>query len=93
MIVARNITVERGGRPIVNGVTFRARQGQLTAILGANGAGKSTLLKVICGEIKPEQGSVEFGGRPLGDWRPGEIAKIRAVVPQSSALNFPFTVA
>src|SRR5690606_22215509 len=85
--------VVRNERPILGGVDFRARPGQVTAILGANGAGKSTLLRVLCGEFTPEEGEVTFDGRVLTDWSPIELAKRRAVVPQSSALSFPFTVA
>ncbi|MDD5198958.1 MAG: heme ABC transporter ATP-binding protein [Terrimicrobiaceae bacterium] len=93
MIDARGIVVERMGRPIVSDVNFRAAAGGITAILGANGAGKSTLLRVLCGDCRPDRGSVRYFGRPLADWRPVELARRRAVVPQSSALNFPFTVA
>lgn len=92
MIDAQGIFVRRKGRAILGGVDFTARPGRITAILGANGAGKSTLLRALCGDIAPEQGTVRFAGRPLAQWRPAELAKIRAVVPQSSALSFPFTV-
>lgn len=91
MIDAGGIVVRRGGRPIVNDVRFRATAGRVTAILGANGAGKSSLLRVLAGG-KPDEGWVKFDGRPLADWNPREIARVRAVVPQSSALNFPFKV-
>ncbi len=92
MIEAREIVVERRGRPILGGVSFRAAAGRVTAILGANGAGKSTLLRVLGGDLRPDSGVVKFARRPLVDWRPAELARMRAVVPQSSALSFPFTV-
>ena len=92
MIEAKKIVVERKGRPILGGVDFRAAHGKVTAILGANGAGKSTLLRVLSGDLKPDSGKVSFERRPLGEWKPAELARRRAVVPQSSALNFPFTV-
>jgi iron complex transport system ATP-binding protein len=92
MIEAKDIFVERKGRPILGGVNFRAPHGKVTAILGSNGAGKSTLLRVLSGDLKPDSGSVSFGRQPLADWKPATLARRRAVVPQSSALNFPFTV-
>jgi iron complex transport system ATP-binding protein len=92
MIEARGIVVERKGRPILGGVDFRAPAGKVTAVLGANGAGKSTLLKVLCGDLKPDAGEIKIDRRTLAEWRPGDLARVRAVVPQSSALNFPFTV-
>ncbi len=92
MIEAKKIAVERKGRPILAGVDFRAVPGKVTAILGANGAGKSTLLRTLSGDLKPDSGEVKFDRKPLGEWRPADLARRRAVVPQSSALNFPFTV-
>jgi len=92
MIEARGIKVTRKERPILGGVDFRAGAGKVTAILGANGAGKSTLLRVLCGDLKPDEGEVRISRRLLADWHPADLARVRAVVPQSSALNFPFTV-
>lgn len=92
MIDARNISLTRNGRPILDSVDFSARSGSLTAILGANGAGKSSLMKILAGDILPDGGSVRFLQRPLHDWQARELAQFRAVVPQSSALNFPFRV-
>lgn len=92
MIEARGIVLTRKKRPILGGVDFRAPAGKVTAILGANGAGKSSLLRVLSGDIKPDAGEVRIARRPLADWRPEKLARVRAVVPQTSALNFPFTV-
>lgn len=92
MIEAKNIAVERKGRPILGGVDFRAPHGKVTAILGANGAGKSTLLRVLSGDLQPDSGEVSFGRQPLKAWKLTQLARKRAVVPQASALNFPFTV-
>ncbi len=92
MIEARGVKVTRKERPILGGVDFRAAAGKVTAILGANGAGKSTLLRVLGGDLRPDEGEVKIARRPLGTWRPEELAKVRAVVPQSSVLNFPFSV-
>ncbi len=92
MIRARSLAFERKGRPILGDVSFRAREGEVTVILGANGAGKSTLLRVLAGEIAPDSGTVEVGGQPLADWDGQDLARRRAVVTQSSGLNFPFAV-
>ena len=47
---------------ILRGVSFIARPGQVTAILGANGVGKSTLLKAIFGFLPPAGGHVLLDG-------------------------------
>jgi len=92
VIKARGVGVERSGRLVLSGVDFSARHGEVTVILGSNGAGKSTLLRTLTGDLKCSSGSVVFAGRRLEAWSVAELARIRAVVPQSSALNFPFQV-
>lgn len=67
--------------------------GLLTVIAGPNGAGKSTLLKLATGEIAPTSGRVLLDGDDMARLSPAAIARRRAVLPQSSALSFPFTVA
>ncbi len=69
-----------------------AAAGRLTVIVGPNGAGKSTLLRVLSGDIAADAGEVSMLGRPLPRWRRAEIARRRAVLPQTCALNFSFRV-
>lgn len=46
------------------GVALALQGGECLHVLGPNGAGKTTLLRVIAGLLVPEEGSVEWGGRP-----------------------------
>lgn len=66
--------------------------GQVTAIVGPNGAGKTTLLRLIAGEVRASAGQVRLVGRNQSEWSLSLLAKHIAVLPQVSALNFPFTV-
>ena len=91
MIEAQDICVTIGRRQILHDVAFAADAGTLTAIVGPNGSGKSTLVKAISGELA-HSGSIAIGGRPLGDLKPWQAAELRAVLPQATALSFPFTV-
>ena len=50
---------------ILQGVSLRAREAQITAVLGPNGVGKSTLLKSIFGFVKPQRGEVRFAGQDI----------------------------
>ncbi|MBE7184765.1 MAG: heme ABC transporter ATP-binding protein [Methylobacterium mesophilicum] len=92
LLCLHDVTVKAGGRAIVSGVGLALRAGELTALLGPNGAGKSTLMKVMTGELAPDRGEVRFHDRPLRDWTLAELARHRAVLPQSNQLAFPFTV-
>ncbi len=91
MLSARAVTYRISGKALVDGVTLDLRGGELVALLGPNGAGKSTLLKLLCGQIRPTQGEVSFEGRALQDWPSRELARRRAVLPQSSVVPFDFT--
>ena len=92
MLEARDLTYATGGNTLLRGVDVGVRPGRILVLIGPNGAGKSTLLRLLSGDLKPTQGSVLLDGRPLGAFPPSELARRRAVVPQSSALSFPFTV-
>lgn len=50
---------------ILDGVSFAARAGELTAIVGPSGAGKSTVLRMILGFEQPREGDVFIDGKPL----------------------------
>ncbi|MFD2201515.1 heme ABC transporter ATP-binding protein [Shivajiella indica] len=90
MLEAKNIQYLVQGRPIVNKVSLQLIPGHLTAVIGPNGAGKSSLLKVLVGDYKPLGGEITYNGKPIQTYRPKELAKIRAVMPQHSQLTFPF---
>ncbi|WP_185984150.1 heme ABC transporter ATP-binding protein [Aureimonas mangrovi] len=69
------------------------RAGELTVVVGPNGAGKSTLLKLMTGEHAADGGRVLIDGEDVSRLSPLALSRRRAVLPQSSALAFPFTVA
>lgn len=91
MIEARNITVTLGRRPVLEGVDFIALPGRLNAIVGPNGSGKTTLLRALTGEVA-HGGTVTLNGSDCARMTAWELAEQRAVLPQSGALAFPFTV-
>lgn len=91
-IVLEEVTYRTGNAVLLDGVSCTLEQGHFTALLGPNGAGKTTLLNVISGQLRPSKGSATLKGRPLARWRPAELAKIRAYMPQHSNVSFHFTV-
>jgi len=91
MISARNISVELGRKPILFNVDFEAASGEVTAIVGPNGSGKTTLLRAMTQEVD-FTGQVKMNGRDIAMLKPWQLSAIRGVLPQKSALAFPFTV-
>ena len=81
------ITVERGGRPVVKDVSISVPAGQVTALLGPNGAGKSSLVLAVGGVLRPRPGSVSLDGLELAGRRPEKIrAAGVAIVPEGRRL-------
>jgi urea transport system ATP-binding protein len=54
-----------GGSHILRGLSFEAKIGEVTCLLGRNGVGKTTLLKCLMGLIPSRQGVVNWNGKPI----------------------------
>jgi branched-chain amino acid transport system ATP-binding protein len=78
---------------ILQGVSVRAPQGKITALLGRNGAGKTTTLKSILGLTPPRQGAVRYAGEDLRGRRSFDIASLGiGFVPEHRAIFRDLTV-
>ncbi len=64
-----------GGIHAVDGATLEVRNGEIAALIGPNGAGKTTLFNVITGFYRGDRGSVTFGGEPIFQRPPHQIAR------------------
>jgi iron complex transport system ATP-binding protein len=91
-LCGRKLALRAGGRTILDRVDIDIAPGMVVAVVGPNGAGKSTLLKMLSGDIVPEEGAVSLNGKPLAEWPQTELARHRAVLPQSPELAFAFRV-
>ncbi len=91
MLVAHNLSLNVAGFSLLRNINLRVAPGKVTAVIGANGAGKTSLLRLLTGEQKASEGEVTFNGRAIGDWHPQHLARMMAVLPQHSRLDFPFT--
>ena len=54
-----------GGKPVLQGVDFTVRQGEIVAIIGRNGVGKTTLLRTLMGLLPQAAGTVRLRGMEL----------------------------
>ena len=64
----------RGSLSVLSGISFRMEDGESVGLVGANGAGKSTLLRLVCGLLRPSEGSISVAGIPV---RKDTLSQIR----------------
>lgn len=61
ILEAKEIFKAFSGVPVLQGVHFDVRKGEVHALMGENGAGKSTLIKIITGVYSKDRGSILLG--------------------------------
>ncbi|WP_374439398.1 urea ABC transporter ATP-binding subunit UrtE [Pseudomonas panipatensis] len=78
-----------GGSHILRGLSFEAKIGEITCLLGRNGVGKTTLLKCLMGLIPAKDGSVTWEGQAITAAKPHQRVRAGiAYVPQGREI-FP----
>ena len=92
MIGLAGVTVELGGRPVVDAVDAAVERGEWLALIGPNGAGKTTLLRAIA-RLVPFRGEISLAGRLMPELSRSELARLVAVVPQEPSTPPWMTVA
>ncbi|MFH2057993.1 MAG: ABC transporter ATP-binding protein [Pseudomonadota bacterium] len=92
MLKILNISASYQDFPVLEDICFNINSKLFYGIIGPNGAGKTTLLKIMTGIKRPEAGEVQLKGKNIRNLANKEIAKIMAVVPQSSFIPPMFTV-
>lgn len=66
-LIASNITCFRGGRHVLEGVSFDLELGVASVLRGPNGSGKSTLLRVIAGLVDHQDGTLTWADDEGGE--------------------------
>jgi branched-chain amino acid transport system ATP-binding protein len=59
-----------GALQVTDDISFTVERGETYGILGPNGAGKTTLFNLVSGDVRPDQGSVEFDGADVNHLPP-----------------------
>jgi branched-chain amino acid transport system ATP-binding protein len=73
------LSVGFGGVLALDRVSMSAAQGEIVGVIGPNGAGKTTLFNVICGFVRPDSGSIVYGGVELRRQHPHDLTKLGIV--------------
>jgi PrtD family type I secretion system ABC transporter len=90
---ARSLGVEQvtvvppgGMTPIVAGVRFGLKAGDVLGIIGPSGAGKTSLVRTLVGIWRPAKGSVRLDGAALDQWEPGALGQHIGFISQTVEL-------
>jgi ABC-type cobalamin/Fe3+-siderophores transport system ATPase subunit/ABC-type Fe3+-siderophore transport system permease subunit len=92
LLQTRHVTVRRGERLLLDGLSVTLQPGSMTVLLGPNGAGKTTLMRVLAGVLPPTAGEVCLEERRLDDLGRRAIARQCAYLPQQTATAFEIRV-
>ena len=85
MLQVEHLRKRFGDIQAVDRVSFQVEAGEIYGLLGPNGAGKTTCIAMICGLLRPDDGSVVVDG--LDFWsQPTRAQQLMGVVPQEVAL-------
>lgn len=73
-------------QPVLSGISFKARSGQTTAIIGSTGSGKTTLVNLLPRLFDATSGSVKFDGVDVRELHPDQLWGHIGLVPQKPYL-------
>jgi branched-chain amino acid transport system ATP-binding protein len=65
VLAVDSIVAGYGANPVITGISFELRHGEVLAVLGANGAGKSTLARTLMGLLAVQSGSITMHGKDI----------------------------
>ncbi len=92
VLSASSLAFAYGGQPVLAEVDLALKPGDMLGVIGPNGSGKSTLLGMLCGLLPPNSGQVSLHGKPISQYKRGEVARLLGMVPQAAELAPGFSV-
>jgi osmoprotectant transport system ATP-binding protein len=87
------VTLARGGRPVLAGVSLSIARGEVVALVGRSGSGKTTLLRLVNRMLAPAGGRVSVDGRDAAAWDVVALRRHTGYVVQETGLFPHMTVA
>lgn len=93
-VLFRGVTFRYAGAevPVLKKVSFHARRGEVTALIGGTGSGKTTILNLILHFFEPDEGEIYVDGREIRDI-PAEVLRSKIGYASQKALLFSGTIA
>jgi len=76
MLEIRSLKLTLNGKPVIDGLDFKVKEGKIHGLLGVNGTGKSTLANLIMGISYPDEGSIVFEGQDITRYAITERARM-----------------
>ncbi len=89
MLKFKNVDAYYGYIHALKDVSIEVPKGKIVTLLGANGAGKTSILKVISGLLEIKEGSYEFDGKDLKNYKPEDIVSMGIVQSPEGRQIFP----
>jgi zinc/manganese transport system ATP-binding protein len=79
-----HVTLELGGRTILDDVSLSVGPGEFIGVLGANGSGKTSLMRALLGLVEPARGSIRVLGKAASRGNPliGYMPQVRATLAE-----------
>jgi len=87
LLEIENIERSFGGMRALGGVSARIDRDGAWGVVGPNGSGKTTLFNIVTGFLRPDAGTVRFGGSDVTGWYPDRIARRGLVRTFQNTLN------
>ena len=95
VIRIRDLVFRRGRKTILDGINMDIPRGSIVAFMGPSGAGKTTILRLISGQLRPNEGTIEVNGQRVSAMSNRELQHFRrdiGVLLQDGALFTDLTV-
>ncbi len=89
MLKVEGLVKQFGERPVLQGLSFSLKPGEIYGLLGPNGAGKTTTINIICQLLNADQGQVSLGNQPVS----GATKAWLGIAPQENLLYRSLTCA
>ncbi|MFP5327964.1 MAG: ABC transporter ATP-binding protein [Acidimicrobiia bacterium] len=91
MIEVEDLRLALGGTQVIDGLSFRAPEGEVTGFLGPNGAGKTTTMRILATLLRPDSGSARVAGHDVVR-EPTEVRRRIGLVTEEPSLLDRLTV-